>query len=56
MSLNKAFTVASAAELRLENMVEGQDTEVLGIDVLGPTGTDTIKDKPSLLIPDRDVR
>jgi 17beta-estradiol 17-dehydrogenase / very-long-chain 3-oxoacyl-CoA reductase len=48
----KAFTITSAAELRLENRLEGRDIEVLGIDVLGFTGTDTIREKPSLLTPD----
>jgi 17beta-estradiol 17-dehydrogenase / very-long-chain 3-oxoacyl-CoA reductase len=48
----KAFHMTSAAELRLENRIEGRDIEVLGIDVLGFTGSDTIKVKPSLLIPD----
>jgi 17beta-estradiol 17-dehydrogenase / very-long-chain 3-oxoacyl-CoA reductase len=48
----KAFVMTSAAELRLENIIEGRDIEVLGIDVLGFTGTDTIKSKPSIMIPD----
>jgi 17beta-estradiol 17-dehydrogenase / very-long-chain 3-oxoacyl-CoA reductase len=47
----KAFIMASAAELRLENMIEGRDIEILGIDVLRFTGSDTTKVKPSLLIP-----
>ncbi|CAI6089083.1 unnamed protein product [Clonostachys chloroleuca] len=48
----KAFLMASTAELRLENRIEGRDIEVLGIDVVGVTGTDTIKDKPNLMLPD----
>lgn len=48
----KAFAMTSAAELRLENRLEGRDIEVLGIDVLGFTGTDTIKEEPSLMVPD----
>lgn len=48
----KAFLMASTAELRLENRVEGRDIEVLGIDIAGVTGTDTIKDKPNLMLPD----
>jgi hypothetical protein len=43
--------MASAAELRLENMIEGRDIEVLGIDVLRFIGSDTTKAKPSLPIP-----
>jgi 17beta-estradiol 17-dehydrogenase / very-long-chain 3-oxoacyl-CoA reductase len=48
----KAFAMASAVELRRENMIEGRDIEVLGIDIMGFTGSDTIKDEPSLMIPD----
>jgi len=47
----KAFTINSSAELRLENMVEARDIEVLGIDVLKFTGSDTIKEELSLLVP-----
>ncbi|VUC32481.1 unnamed protein product [Clonostachys rosea] len=48
----KAFLMASTVELRLENRIEGRDIEVLGIDVAGVTGTDTIQDKPNLMLPD----
>ena len=48
----KSFLMTSAAELRLESRLEGRDIEVLGIDVLGVTGTDTIKEEPSLMTPD----
>ncbi|KAH8655812.1 hypothetical protein BX600DRAFT_470368 [Xylariales sp. PMI_506] len=48
----KAFTVASARELRLETRVEGKQIEVLAIDVGPVTGTDTIKDEPNLMIVD----
>lgn len=48
----KAFLMASTAELQLENLIEARDIEVLGIDVLGFTGTDTIDDPPNILVPD----
>ncbi len=51
----KAFLMASTAELRLENRIEGRDIEVLGIKVLGVTGTDTIHEPPSVLIPDAET-
>ncbi len=43
--------MTSAAELRLESRLEGRDIEVLGIDVMGVTGTDTIKTEPDLMTP-----
>jgi 17beta-estradiol 17-dehydrogenase / very-long-chain 3-oxoacyl-CoA reductase len=47
----KAFLMASNAELRLKNIIEGRDIEVLVINVLGFTGTDTIHSPPNILIP-----
>ncbi|KAH8893089.1 NAD(P)-binding protein [Thozetella sp. PMI_491] len=51
----KAFTMESAAELRLESLVEGYDIEVLSVNLMSATGTATIKDPVSFMLPHADT-